>query len=176
MFRVPLSNPAIKRTIRPLYAQHQATPWAGFLDPTWGSDPANTFDIFPGTVMTRVTKEVFRPYTGAAGQVPFGLSCFFVAPRLGVDEVIDTGSNMFSVWVGGDDSLFEVLAPAFDAAGIPALATNGSVQLLTGNAQGKLTADGATADNAIAELIDVVSADKITVRLRRPAGTGVTTP
>ena len=168
MFRVPLSNPAIKRTIRPLYAQHQATPWAGFLDPTWD----NSFDIFPGTVMTRVTKEVFRPYTGATGQVPFGLSCFFVAPRLGVDEVIDTGSNMFSVWVGGDDSLFEVLAPAFDAAGIPALATNGSVQLLTGgtadNNKGKLTATGATAANAIAELIDVVSADKIVVRLRRP--------
>lgn len=163
MFRVPLSNPAIKRTIRPLYAQHQATPWAGFLDPTWD----NSFDIFPGTVMTRVTKEVFRPYTGAAGQVPFGLSCFFVAPKLGVDEVIDTGSNMFSVWVGGDDSLFEVLAPAFDAAGIPALATNGSVQLLTGNAQGKLTTT-TDATKAIAELIDVVSADKIVVRLRRP--------
>lgn len=165
MFRVPLSNPALKRTLRPLYAQHQATTWAGFLDPAWN----RAFDILPGTVMTRITKEVFAPYTGAAGQVPFGLSAFFVAPTLGVDEMTDTGSNLFTVWVGGPDSEFEILAPAFDVAADWTLPTNGSTKLLTGNNQGRLTPAGATAVNAIAELIDVPSTDKIIVRFRQPS-------
>jgi len=172
MFKVPLSNPAIKRTLRPLYAQHQATTWAGFLDPNWDK----SFDILPGTVMTRVTKEVFRPFTGAAGEVPFGLSAFFVAPRLGVDEMTDTGSNLFTVWVGGPDSAFEVLAPAFDPEADWTLPTNGSVVLLTGNAEGKLTTEGADPGNSIAELIDVPSAEKIVVRFRQPSPAVTATP
>lgn len=164
MFRVPVSNPAIKRTIRPLYAQHQATTWAGFLDPNWN----RAFDILPGSVMTRLTKEVFAPYTGQAGAKPFGLSCFFVAPVLGIDEVADTGQNLFSVWVGNDDAEFEILAPAFDATADWSLPTDGSIKLLTGNAQAKLTPASATAANAIAELVDVIGADKIVVRPFRP--------
>lgn len=167
MFKVPVSNPAIKRTLRPLYAQHQATTWAGFLDPTWN----RSFDILPGSVMTRLTKEVFAPYTGQANAKPFGLSAFFVAPVLGVDEVADTGQNLFTVWVGNADAEFEILAPAFDASGDWSLPTNGSVKLLTGNAQAKLTPTGATAANAIAELIDVIGTDKIVVRPVRPSAT-----
>ena len=113
MFRPPLSNPAQKRTLRPLYATHQATPWGGFLDPDW----AQTFDILPGTVMARSYGEVFTPFTGATGQVPFGLSALFVAPTLGVTEVTGDGTNLFTVWVGDSQAVFEVLAPAFDTTG-----------------------------------------------------------
>ena len=49
MFMVPISNPHLKRTIRPLYAHHQATTWAGFLDPDYDGSP----EILPGTVMAR---------------------------------------------------------------------------------------------------------------------------
>ena len=166
MFTVPASNPHLKRTIRPLYAHHQATAWAGFLDP----ERDTSVEILPGTVMARVNVdgqggEVFTPYTKAEGQVPFGLSAFFAAPSLGVDEVTDSGSNTFTVWVGDGTALFEVLSPAFDKDNV--VPTEGTT-LLTGNTEGKLTTDGATAANAIAELIEVVSPDKITVRPFRP--------
>lgn len=165
MFMVPISNPHLKRTIRPLYAHHQATTWAGFLDP----DRDKSVDILPGTVMARKGKEIFTPFTGASGQVPFGLSAFFVSSELGVDEVSATGTNTFTVWVGDNSSLFEVLAPAFDTEASWEEPMDGSTTLLTGNAKGKLTPTGATAANAIAELIEVVSATKITVRPIRPA-------
>lgn len=163
MFRPPLSNPAQKRTLRPLYAQHQATPWGGFLDPNLNVD----FDILPGTVMQRLYGEVFAPYTGAAGTVPFGLSALFVAPRLGVNEVSSSGTGLFTVWVGGDQAVFEVLAPAFDVDATWPTVTGPSRTMLTANAQGRLTPEGVTAENVIAELIDIPSPDKIVVRLNR---------
>ena len=163
MFTVPASNPHLKRTIRPLYAHHQATAWAGFLDPGYEGTP----EILPGTVMRRVGVddqggEVFAPYTGEG--VPFGLSAFFVSSSAGVDEITDSGSNTFTVWVGDGTALFEILAPAFDAENME-FAESGTT-FLTGNSDGLLTT-GATAENAIAELIEA-SATKITVRPFRP--------
>jgi hypothetical protein len=166
MFRPPLSNPAQKRTLRPLYANHQATPWGGFLDPDLDID----FDILPGTVMSRLYGEVFTVYTGADNStVPFGLSALFVAPRLGVNEVSSTGTGLFTVWVGEGQAVFEVLAPAFDIeAEWPTVNQTGPGQiLLTANNQGRLTPEGATQDNAIAELVDIPSPDKIVIRLNR---------
>jgi hypothetical protein len=171
MFRPTLANPAQKRTLRPIYAQHQATPHAGFLNPSWNK----SFDIFPGTVMVRLTDEVFTPYTGAAGQRPYGLSALFCAPTLGIDEVTSTGTNLFTVWIGGDQAFFEVLAPAFDTTASWVAPTNGSIRLLTGNSQGKLTPVGANAANAVAELISVLDPSKILIRLNR-FNLGVTTP
>jgi hypothetical protein len=165
MFRVTPANPAQKRTLRPVYATHQATAWAGFLDPTWG----RTSDIVPGTVMARKEGEVFTVFTGAAGQKPFGLSALFVAPSLSIDEVIGTGSNNFTVWVGGEQAVFEILAPGFDTTANwnAAKVSNGSFRLLTATNTGLLTPTGATHENAVAELIDVISTDKILVRLNR---------
>lgn len=169
MFRPPLSNPAQKRTLRPLYANYQATPYGGFLDPDLDVD----FDILPGTVMARLYGEVFTPYTGAEGTVPFGLSALFVAPRLGVNEVSSTGTGLFTVWVGDSQAVFEVLAPAFDTeADWPTAGNTGGQILLTANASGRLTPEGATADNAIAELVDIPSPDKIVIRLNRVAQGG----
>jgi hypothetical protein len=169
MFRPPLSNPAQKRTLRPLYANHQATPWGGFLDPDLDVD----FDILPGTVMQRLYGEVFAPYTGAANTVPFGLSALFVAPRLGVNEVTGAGTGLFTVWVGDSQAVFEVLAPAFDvdadwpAAGETGSAGAGGRVMLTANSKGRLTPAGVNSLNVIAELIDIPATDKIVVRLNR---------
>jgi hypothetical protein len=166
MFKPPITNVNLQRTIRPLYAHHQATPWAGFIDPDYMEN--KTVDVYPGSVMYRVSGEVFAPVTDPTTQKPFGLAALFVAPGLGVDEVTPTNTNLFSVWVGGNDSLFEILAPAFDATADWTLATDGSRQLLTANAEGLLTPAGATAANAAAELIEVVGPNKIIVRLVTP--------
>jgi hypothetical protein len=165
MFRPPASNPALKRFIRPLYAQHQATTYGGFLDPNWN----RSFDIYPGTVMCRLTKEIFTPYTGAGNQKPFGLAALFVAPQLGVDEVTATGTNLFTVWVGSEQAEFEILAPGFDqtANWTSANVTDGGYQLLTGTSTGLLTPTGANNGNAIAELVDVETTDKILIRMNR---------
>lgn len=163
MFRVTAANPNQKRTLRPVYANHQATPYAGFLDPEW----ARTFDILPGTVVTRKPgTEVFAPCTDPATKKPFGLSALFVAPTLGIDEVTGTGSNNFTAWVGDEQAVFEVLSPAFDVAAD----WDATVEArLTCTAQGKLTPVGSTgaasATVVIAELVEVISTDKILIRL-----------
>lgn len=174
MFYAPISNPALKRTIRPILAQHQATTWPGFLDPNWN----RSFDIYPGTVMTRLHDEVFTPYTATGNEKPFGLSAFFVAPQLGVDEVTATGTNLFTVWVGAEQAVFEILAPAFDqtANWTAASVTDGGYQLLTATNQGLLTPTGVTEANAIAELVSVESTSKILIRMNRFAFGGATTP
>jgi hypothetical protein len=165
MFRVTPANPAQKRSIRPVYATHQATAYAGFLNPDWD----RSFDIVPGTVMCRLHGEVFTPFTGAGNQKPFGLSALFVAPSRGLDEVTGTGANHFTVWVGGEQAVFEILAPGFDedADWAAANVTDGSFRLLTATSEGLLTPTGATHTNAVAELLDVISTDKILVRLNR---------
>lgn len=165
MFRPPISNPALKRPLRPLYAQHQATTYGGFLDPNWN----RSFDIYPGTVMCRLTKEIFTPYVGSGNQKPFGLSALFVAPQLGVDEVTATGTNLFTVWVGSEQAELEILAPAFDSTAnwTSVNVTDGGFQLLTATNTGLLTPTGANNANAIAELIDVESTDKILIRMNR---------
>lgn len=171
MFYVPITNVSQKRTIRPLYAQHQATPWGGFLDSNWN----RSVDIYPGMVMTKLAGENFTLYTGAAGQKPFGLSALFVAPTLGIDEVKPTNTNLFTVWVGGADAVFEILAPAFDTTATWTVPTDGSRKLLFPTltahtlGAGKLSpSTGATiSTDAIAELVDVVGTSKIIVRLNR---------
>lgn len=177
MFRPTLANPAQKRTIRPIYAQHQATTYGGFLDPNWN----RSFDILPGMVMCRLKDEVFTPYTTnngtpvlpSANAKPFGLAALFVAPSMGIDEVTATGTNLFTVWVGGEQAVFEILAPAFDttAPWSATQVTDGGIQLLTANATGQLTPVGVNDANAICELVSVESTNKILVRMIRSSFT-----
>jgi len=164
MLRVPLSNPNLKRTLRPLYANHQATPWGGFLDPDY--DPATDGEIYPGTCLKRVYGEVFTIHDGS-GPI-HGLSALFVAPSLGVNEMTASGTNLFTVWTGGPDAVFEILAPAFDvdAAWEAPGPDNPGVVYLHSNADGLLTLGGAAKDGV--ELIDVISENKIVVRVLLP--------
>jgi hypothetical protein len=64
-----------------------------------------------------------------------GLSALFVAPTLGVDETQyphDSSLNVFTVWMGGPDSLFEILDPAFASsqAWSETAGSDGSVTML----------------------------------------------
>lgn len=171
MFYTPITNVSQKRTLRPLYAQHQATPYGGFLDSAWN----RAVDIYPGMVMTKLGGENFTLCNGGATMKPFGLSALFVAPTLGIDEVKPTNTNLFTVWVGGADAVFEILAPAFDTTATWTVPTDGSRKLLyvtnTTHSlkQGLLspTTGSTVGTDAIAELIDVVGTSKIIVRLNR---------
>lgn len=171
MFTTTVENVGQKRTIRPLYAQHQATPYGGFLDSAWD----RSVDIYPGMVMTKKLGENFSLYTGATGQKPFGLSALFVCPKLGIDELLPTNTNLFTVWVGDSQAVFEVLAPAFDTSASWTAPSNGSRLLLGSTTSahalgpGKLTPAGGTnaSTDAIAELVDVVGTAKILIRMNR---------
>ena len=181
MLRVTLDNVDQKRTLRPLYANHQATPWGCQLDPAWDRSK----DIYPGMVMTKLAGEVATLFGGshnptASNHEVWGLSALFVAPVLGIDEVRNSGSNLFSVWTGDNQSVFEILAPAFDtSASWTNVATGAKVPLrvtTNGHAQGpgKLTtaaADaGATVSTKVAaHLIEVVGSKKIIVSLEKHA-------
>ena len=128
MFRInSITNVTQKRTLRPLYAQSQATPYGGFLSPNW----TKAVDIYPGMVMAKLAGEVFTLCGTASGggvlptaqtsySAPivraFGLAALFCAPTLGIDETQyphDSSLNVFTVWQGGPDATFEILAPAF---------------------------------------------------------------
>lgn len=175
MLRVTMQNPAIQRTLQAKYAQTQATAHTGFLDPNW----TRQHDIYPGSVMKRLADETFTLWDGV--DEPFGLSSLFVAPSLGMDEVLGTGGNEFTVWTFDSQALFEVLAPAFDqeADWASAATTHGGVCLLTGTTSavtlpsglvqppGVLTPTGANNSNSICELISVESTSKILIRGRR---------
>jgi hypothetical protein len=147
MFRInSITNVTQKRTIRPLYAQSQATPYGGFLSPNW----TKAVDIYPGMVMAKLAGEVFTlcgtasgggvlPVTTGAfagGTIrAFGLAALFCAPTLGIDETQyphDSSLNVFTVWQGGPDATFEVLAPAFASsqAWSETASSDGSVILL----------------------------------------------
>lgn len=167
MIRVPLAAVTLKRTIRPLYAATQATPWAGYLDPAWD----RSVDIYPGMVMSKLPNNVFT-LARTSGAKGFGLSALFVAPQLGVDEVRPSGTNLFTVWVGGQDSSFEILAPAFDTSADWTQPTDGTEVLLThtttGHAKGPglLTPVGGSNKGTavIGKLVAVVGTSKIEVR------------
>lgn len=122
MFRINnISNITQKRTIRPLYAQSQATPYAGFLSSSW----TKAVDIYPGMVMAKLAGENFTLAGTASGGgiLPttgliraFGLSALFCAPTLGVDDTAyphDSTLNVFTVWRAAAGNLFEIMAPAF---------------------------------------------------------------
>lgn len=181
MYYVPIDQVSQKRTIRPMYAQHQATSYAGYLDPNWN----RAYDIYPGMVMALNGPEQFTLFTGASNQMPFGLGALFVAPKLGIDEVRYTGANLFTTWVGGDDATFEVLAPAFDPNANWTYPTTGQRVMLTATTSantagpGLLTplATGSTGSGEsnigaypIAELLSVTGTSKIYVRLNRYNG------
>ena len=99
---------------------------------------------------------------------------------MGVDEVRSSGSNLFATWVGDNQSVFEVLAPAYATTGVTWKTpdeTTGPVVLrvtLPGHADGagKLTNEAATANKVsdkIAGRLIEVAGNKIIVTLDQTA-------
>lgn len=188
-----LSNVFQKRLIRPLYAQTQATPWAGSLHSSLRNSDgsfrlplaadnisglsARSADAFslqgglvPGTVLNKAAGETFSVATGAdAALVPAGLLANFVGGTL--DDLKD--NNEIGVWYG-PGSQFELLAPAWDDTGLAAAyaaATAGSPVKLYATAAGKLGCTAALVGAAVgsklpvAELVERRSASVIQIKL-----------
>lgn len=164
MFRVSLANVAARRTCRPLYEKHQATPYATFLD------EAETGNVYSGMVVYRTGADTVALLDGASATAkPFGLSA--LDKNTVIDDLNGLNINPWAVWIGGSDAVFTIDAPAFDTAVSYTVPTDGSrVKLYAGTstATGKLTTSATTA-GAVAELLQVVSSTRIIVRLLPPA-------
>lgn len=157
-----------------MYAQSQAYPYAMTLDPnfvrTSGGQlalgtPAGQAAIFPGAVMKKLVNEVVTLSTSADAAGAFGLSANFVGGTM--DDLFDQ-SNI-GVW-RGRNSVFEVLAPAFDDTGLSAqagggLETAGTGVKLTNTATGLLSYNGGTLVNPVARLMSRLSPNAIIVEL-----------
>lgn len=182
-----LTNKYQKRLIRPLYAQTQATPYAAYLDPSLRNSDGSfraplaadtspltrSADAFllrsglvPGTVMVKGAAEGVVVASGAnAAEKPFGLLANFVG-----GELDDLGTeNFVGVW-RGPDSVFELLAPAFDDTGLASAyssATAGNPVKLYAGADGRLQANGSPGSRVVvAELIERVSQSRIVVDVK----------
>lgn len=123
-----LGNVNRRRTLRALYAQTQAYPYAATLDSNFDRTATNPFDdaahagkaaIWPGMVAVKTVGENVGPNSDAFvgspsggnydARRPFGLFANFVGGEL--DE-IGTRSEV-GVW-RGTGSVFEILAPVFN--------------------------------------------------------------
>jgi hypothetical protein len=176
MLRVrSIANQYKKRPLRALYAQTQATPYAGTIDPSLrnvdGSFRApvatdtlplarsaaaaqDQGGIMPGTVMVKAAGEGFVVHNGGVGVPAFGLLANFVGGQ--IDEIGD--ENSIGVW-RGPDSVWELLKPAFNDTGLAAAyaaAVGTSVPLYAGtNGLLGITAPAsATAADVVARLIE----------------------
>lgn len=162
MIRTRLATAYLKRTFRPLYGWTQMTPKAQFLDPAWD----RSVNIWPGMVMSRTSGELVTLFGASPLNTALGFSALYVGGD-GIDEPLDVGLNVFAVWVLGRDAEAEILAPAFDTTATYTDPGDGTEVLLTavttGAARGKLTSVGATSSNAVARLLKVNSATKLTI-------------
>jgi len=152
-----LANIHKKRSIRPLYSHHQATPYAAFLD----TASVGSTVIYPGMVATQIgaTEKVgLCINTTAAG--PFGLFANFINGDM--DELGD-GTEV-GVWRGGRDATFEVLSLALEAdSWTGAAAANTPVYV---SANGKLTLTGTPGThNVVGRLMEAPSNNKIVITL-----------
>lgn len=183
-----LSNKFQKRTLRVIYGQTQATPYSGTLhsslrsadgsfrkplaaDTTPLTRSADAFTLknglVPGQVVLKgANDESFAVATGAnsAAEKPWGLLANFVGGDL--DELGD--EDYIGVW-RGPDSVYEVLAPAFDDTGLSAaVGTNtvGERLKLYAGTDGRLVYFATPANRvAVAELVQRVSASRILINL-----------
>lgn len=163
MLRTPLALSYLKRTIRPLYANTQATPKGMYLDAAWD----RSVDIYPGMGLMKTTGENVTVINGTG--VLYGLAAFYAAPVLGIDEIRDQGVNACGVWVLGPDAEFDVLAPAFDTSLSWTDPGDGTIVLITAYSstakRGQLAIAGTsnTATVPIARLVAVNSATSIRI-------------
>lgn len=181
-----ISNVFQKRLIRPAYAATQATPYAAYLDPSLRNSDGSirvplaadtspltrSADAYtlkgglvPGTVLVKGAAEGLVVAAGAnAASKPFGLLANFVGGEL--DDIGD--ENFIGAW-RGPDSVFELLAPAFDDTGLAAAysaATAGVPVNLYAQPDGRLgTIASPASRTVVATLIERVSQSRIVINV-----------
>jgi hypothetical protein len=177
---------AQKRLVRPMYAQTQGFPYAASLDPslrtTSGtialpqapdtaplarSAAAFTYSgsLIPGLVMVKTAGEQVCVANGAANATPqpMGLLGQWVG---GSFDNVGT-SNQVGIWMG-PDSVYELLAPAWnDATVAAAVAAAGAGQqvLLYAGTDGRLTAGVAGGAIPVARVMNRISATQLIIQM-----------
>jgi len=162
------------RTLRPLYAQHQATSYAAYLSSTL-ADGVTAFvrgsGSTPGTggqgpIMAGQVAEWAA--VGETVHVSVGGTTFAPAGLFGLNVGGDYddlfGMNEIAVWYG-PGSTWEVLSPVFNSNITAADEATGADRLLYADANGKLNDTAVSSGPAVARLLDWVSASKINVML-----------
>lgn len=150
-----LSNVHKKRSIRPLYSHHQATPYAAFLD----TATVGTTVVNPGMVATQSGASELMKVANAT-DIPFGLFANFINGDM--DELGD--GTEIGVWRGGPDATFEVLSDALAAVSWTGISTANTA--IFSDANGKLTNSGSVGTNPlVARLMEAPSNNKIIIRL-----------
>jgi hypothetical protein len=167
-----------QRTLRALYAQTQAYPYAAVLSAnTYGTAGTSTGSfskgsgtapgtagngpIFPGMVAALAPAgEVVCVSVGGAALSPFGLFGNFIGGEF--DEVGDF--TEVGVW-RGPAAVFEVLSPAFNSNITSADEDTDTNRKLYADANGLLNDSAVDSGLAVARLIDYVSASKIVIEL-----------
>lgn len=183
------SNPILtaqKRLIRVVEGQTQATPYAGYLDPslrnadgsirvpksTDSTPLARSADAFtlqnsltPALVLVKTAGEQFCVASGANEAItPFGLLAQFVG---GTFDGIKQG-NEIAAWYG-PGSVYDLLAPAWNDTGVAeavAAATPGKTVKLYAGTDGRLAVFGTPANRVpVAEIIERPSAAVLRIKL-----------
>jgi hypothetical protein len=176
---------AQKRLVRPLYAQTQGFPYAASLDPSFRntdgtfripaagdtaplSRTAAAFtmsgSVIPGLVVVKTQGEQVAIANGAASasQQPMGLLGQWLG---GIFDNVGT-SNQVGIWMG-PDSVYELLAPAWNDATVAAAVSSqaaGSPVLLYAGTDGRLTATNAGGQVAVARVMDRPSASRLIIQ------------
>jgi len=177
---------AQKRLIRPAYAQTQGFPYAATIDPSLRntdgtfripkngdttplsrSADAYTLNgsLIPGLVLTRTTGEYVTVANGANDAVqPFGL----VGQWIGGTFDNLGQNNQVGVWMG-PDSVYELLAPAWNDSTVSAAVTAagaGQNVLLYAGTDGRLTYTGSPGSQVpVARVLDRPSAARLLIQL-----------
>lgn len=172
---------AQKRLIRPLYAQTQGFPYAASLDPSFRnsdgtlrvpqsgdtaplSRTAAAFtmsgSVIPGLVMVKTQGEQVCVANNSTVQ-PMGLLGQWLG---GVFDNVGT-SNQVGIWMG-PDSVYELLAPAWNDTGVAsAIAALPAGQvLLYAQADGRLGITNAGSQVPVARVMDRPSAARLVVQ------------
>lgn len=166
-----INNAYVKRNIRPLYDNTQATPKSLFLDPAWDS----SVDIIPGMVVMKTLGDNVTVLNGTG--VAYGLAGIFEAPSIGITEVTNQGINAFPVWVLGPDAEFQIInsiGKAFDDSVTWTDPGDGTLAIVTaytaGAKRGQLVPVGTSSAGGntvgttpVARLLRVDSASSITI-------------
>jgi hypothetical protein len=152
-----LSNVHKKRSIRPLYSHHQATPYAAFLD----TATVGTTVVSPGMVARQSGANELMATANTNVPAIFRSVCFANFVNGDMDELGD--GTEIGVWRGGPDATFEVLTDALEADTWTSLSTANTQIFASTN--GKLTNTTNATNVQVARLMEAPSANKIIITL-----------
>jgi hypothetical protein len=115
--------------------------------------PVDKSETFIGGQVVGLRNGLMTASTNTNGVTAMGLCALTINPSV----LFGRNDGWAAMWIGGKDSEFDILTGAH-AVTLNAMPTDGTLPLLTQNANGLLTNTGATAANAVATLKNISAA------------------